>query len=346
MTRALVIGANGQIGSELVNALAELYGEDNVIAADLVAPRRPLPVTFEAVDALNLPELQSVVARHAIDEVYQLAAVLSAKGETAPLATWNLNMNALINVLELARERRIARIFWPSSIAAFGPHSVASNTPQLTVMDPQTIYGVSKLAGERLCDYYHQRFEVDVRSMRYPGVVSYRTPPGGGTTDYAIAIFQAARRGEAYTCFLAPDTRLPMIYMPDVVRATLELMQADPDVVRVRSSYNVAGMSFTPRELAEAIRHHVPNFRISYQPDFRQAIAESWPRRIDDSQATRDWGWQSRFDLDALVVDMLQNIPLDWAAADDVPLPAASRRQMERICNGTREGGHAAGVLP
>ena len=331
MTRALVIGANGQIGSELVHALCELHGEHNVFAADLVAPGQALPVTFETVDVLDVPRLQSVVSRHRVDEVYQLAAVLSAKGEAAPLATWNLNMNALTNVLELAREQRIGRIFWPSSIAAFGPHSMPSDTPQLAVMDPQTIYGISKLAGERLCDYYHLRFGVDVRSLRFPGVVSYRTRPGGGTTDYAIAIFQAARRHEPYTCFLGPDTRLPMIYMPDAIRATIELMGADARRVRVRSSYNVAGMSFTPREIADAIRRHVPDFGICYQPDFRQVIAESWPQSIDDSQAGRDWGWQSGFDLEAMVVDMLENMPLDWADPGDTLFPAVSRGAQPRV---------------
>jgi nucleoside-diphosphate-sugar epimerase len=312
MGRSLVIGANGQIGSELVDALAGRDGGEHVIAADLAPPRIAHRVRFEALDVLDMQRLREVVERHRIDEVYQLAAMLSASAEAAPLRAWTLNVNGLLNVLELAREGRVGRVFWPSSIAVFGPHSITVDTPQVTVMDPQTIYGISKQAGERLCAYYHARFGVDVRSLRYPGVISYRTPPGGGTTDYAIAIFQAARRGEVYRCFLAADTRLPMIYMPDAVRATLELMQADAARVRVRDSYNLAAMSFTPAELAAAIARQVPGFRVTYEPDFRQAIAEDWPQSIDDSRARSDWGWRARFALDDLVGDMLRNVPFAW----------------------------------
>lgn len=329
MGRKLVIGANGQIGSELVLALADRDGAENVIAADVAPPRNPHRVRFEALDVLDSPRLREVVARHGIDEVYQLAAILSATGEAAPMRAWTLNMNGLLNVLELAREGRVGRVFWPSSIAAFGPHSMPVDTPQLTVMDPRTMYGISKQAGERLCEYYFARFDVDVRSLRYPGVVSYKTPPGGGTTDYAIEIFQAARRRETYRCFLKADTRLPMIYMPDAVRATLELMQADSANVQVRSAYNLAGMSFTPGELAAAIAAHLPDFCVKYEPDFRQAIADTWPRSIDDSQARSDWGWRARFRLDGLVGDMLRNIPLAWEgesgrppAAETPPVPA------------------------
>jgi nucleoside-diphosphate-sugar epimerase len=312
VSRILVIGANGQIGSELTDALAHVHGEANVIAADIVHPRHPHRVQFACLDVLDARRLGEIVDRHSIGDVYLLAAVLSAKGEAAPLATWTLNVNGLLNVLELAREKKIARVFWPSSIAAFGPHSPPDAAPQWAIMDPTTIYGVSKLAGERLCEYYFAKFAVDVRSIRYPGVIGYRTPAGGGTTDYAIAIFQAAKRRERYRCFLEENTTLPMIYMPDALRATLDIMNVAPSRLRIRSSYNVAGLSFSPRELAAAIRTHVPGFEVSYEPDFREAIAQTWPRTIDDSEARRDWGWEPRFDLVRLTSDMLANVPMDW----------------------------------
>jgi nucleoside-diphosphate-sugar epimerase len=312
VSRILVIGANGQIGSELTDALAHVHGEANVIAADIVHPRHPHRVQFACLDVLDARRLGEIVDRHSIGDVYLLAAVLSAKGEAAPLATWTLNVNGLLNVLELAREKKIARVFWPSSIAAFGPHSPPDAAPQWAIMDPATIYGVSKLAGERLCEYYFAKFAVDVRSIRYPGVIGYRTPAGGGTTDYAIAIFQAAKRRERYQCFLQENTTLPMIYMPDALRATLDIMNVAASRLRIRSSYNVAGLSFSPRELAAAIRRLVPGFEVSYEPDFREAIAQTWPRTIDDSQARRDWGWEPRFDLARLTSDMLNNVPLDW----------------------------------
>lgn len=314
MGRILVIGANGQIGSELIEVLADIHGDARVVAADLTPPKRSSRVRFTSLDVLDASRLRAVVDRHDVDQVYLLAAMLSANGESAPVRAWTLNMNGLLNVLELGREKRVSRVFWPSSIAAFGPHSPPVDTPQLTAMDPTTIYGISKQAGERLCEYYHARYGVDVRSLRYPGIISYRTPPGGGTTDYAIAIFQAAKKHERYECFLKPDTRLPMIYMPDAVRATVELMQAAASKVRIRSSYNLAGMSFTPQELYNAIRERVPDFQITWKPDFRQAIADTWPRSIDDAHAQSDWGWESRCDLDCLVDDMLRNIPESWDA--------------------------------
>jgi nucleoside-diphosphate-sugar epimerase len=312
MERILVIGANGQIGAELVDALTIRHGAENVLAAD-ITPASPLGVRrYEKIDVLDSARLAQVIDEHDITQVYQLAALLSATGEQAPLKAWRLNMDGLLNILEIARERNAAgkllKVFWPSSIAAFGPHTPPIETPQLAVMDPTTIYGISKQAGERLCEYYFARFGVDVRSIRYPGIVSYKSPPGGGTTDYAIGIFHAARRGERYECFLGPDTTLPMIYMPDAIRATLELMEAPAARIRVRSSYNVAGPSFSPRQLAEEIRRQLPNFAIGYKPDFRQEIAASWPQSIDDSHARADWGWRPETGLQELVADMLKNI--------------------------------------
>jgi nucleoside-diphosphate-sugar epimerase len=257
--------------------------------------------------------LAELVDRLRVTQIYQLAALLSVAGEQAPLETWTLNMNGLLNVLELARKQaqaggRPLKVFWPSSIAVFGPHTPALDTPQFTVMDPTTIYGISKQAGERLCEYYFSKFGIDVRSIRYPGIISHKSPPGGGTTDYAIAIFHAACRGERYTCYLGPESTLPMMYMPDAIRATIELMEAPPQQLRIRSSYNIAGVSFNPRELAQTIRHHLPSFDIDYQPDRRQAIADSWPRSIDDAHARADWGWQARIGIDKLVADMLDNV--------------------------------------
>jgi nucleoside-diphosphate-sugar epimerase len=318
MERILVIGANGQIGSELVQALGEKHGADNVIAAD-IGPRSLFGArNYETLDVLDEKRLAEQVDRHDVTQLYQLAALLSVTGEQAPLKAWTLNMNGLLNVLELARERGQAgkplKIFWPSSIAAFGPHTPAVDTPQLAVMDPTTIYGISKQAGERLCEYYFAKFGVDVRSIRYPGIISYKSPPGGGTTDYAIAIFHAACRNERYLCYLGPDTTLPMIYMPDAIRATIELMEAPPQKVRIRSAYNVAGISFNPHELAQAIRRHLPRFEIDYQLDQRQAIADSWPHSLDDTHARADWGWQARIGIDELVADMLDNLKVSVPA--------------------------------
>jgi nucleoside-diphosphate-sugar epimerase len=312
MERILVIGANGQIGSELVEALTAQHGAENVIAAD-IGPRSGFGVKrYEPIDVLDRNGVAHIVDTYHVTQVYQLAALLSVTGEQAPLKAWDLNMNGLLNILEIARERGQAgkplRVFWPSSIAAFGPNTPRVNTPQSTVMDPTTIYGISKLAGERLCEYYFAKFGVDVRSIRYPGIISYKSPPGGGTTDYAIAIFHAAQRGERYRCFLGPETGLPMIYMPDAIRATIELMDAPAEQVKIRSSYNVAGLSFNPRELANQIKHHLPAFEIDYAPDNRQAIADSWPQSLDDSVASADWGWRAKIGLDDLVRDMLDNI--------------------------------------
>ena len=315
MERILIIGANGQIGSELTDALAARHGAANVFAADIGPASLHRAERYLQLDVLDRARIARLVADESITQVYQLAALLSATGEQMPLKAWSLNMDGLINILEVARERNAAgtplRVFWPSSIAAFGPNTPADATPQQTVMDPTSIYGISKLAGERLCAYYRARYGVDVRSIRYPGIISYKSPPGGGTTDYAIAIFHAALRGDTYPCFLAPETTLPMIYMPDAIRATIELMDAPSESIGVRSAYNVAGLSFNPRELASAISAKLPEFRIAYQPDERQQIAASWPRSIDDSQARADWGWQPRIGMTAMVADMLANVDID-----------------------------------
>ncbi|QJD93077.1 NAD-dependent epimerase/dehydratase family protein [Duganella dendranthematis] len=317
--KILVIGANGQIGSELVEALAKQHGAQNVIASDVSPTNLYQAARYTTLNVLDKVSLAALITDEGITQVYQLAAMLSATGEAAPLKAWTLNMDGLLNILEVARERgaigKPLKVFWPSSIAAFGPNTPQTDTPQLTVMDPTTIYGISKLAGERLCEYYFLKYGVDVRSIRYPGIISYKSPPGGGTTDYAIAIFHSALRGERYECFLGPQTTLPMIYMPDAIRATIELMDAPAELVKVRSSYNVAGVSFNPEQLAAAITRKLPDFKIAYQPDSRQAIADSWPQSLDDATATADWGWKARIGVDEMVDSMLANIDVSLGKA-------------------------------
>ena len=324
LTCILVMGANGQIGTELVQALAQRHGAQAVISSDIAAQARPetrrLGVRHVALDATDAHALQAVVERFAVTHIYLLAAALSARAEQHPAWAWELNMKSLLNVLELARSHHL-RVFWPSSIAAFGPSSPKVMTPQTTTMDPTSIYGISKLAGEGWCAWYHRNHGVDVRSLRYPGLVSWKTPPGGGTTDYAVEIFYAALQKGRYTSFLAADTALPMMYMPDAIRATLELMDAPPECIRQRGAYNLAGMSFTPAQIGQAIAHQVPGFRMDYAPDFRQKIAQSWPQSMDASAAQTDWGWRARFDLNAMVQDMLTHLgPL--LAPAEVPLAA------------------------
>lgn len=304
----LIIGANGQLGSELALALAERHGREHVVTSDVVPTGRHMHIAHEMLNVTDRGELATVVERHGITQIYLLAAALSATGEKAPQWAWNLNMTGLLNVLELARQQGIERVFWPSSIATFGPTTPAVNTPQKTIMEPTTVYGISKQAGEGWCRWYFENHGVDVRSVRYPGLISHKTPPGGGTTDYAVDIFHHAVRGEPYDCFLESDERLPMMYMPDAIRATLELMEAPRESIRERGSYNLAGMSFTPAEIAEAIRRRVPDFVMRYAPDYRQAIARGWPDSIDDSAARTDWGWQPKFGLAEMVDDMLENL--------------------------------------
>ena len=306
--RILIIGANGQIGTELTHALVQRHGREAVVTSDLAPEGRVIGVHHEALDATEASALTAIVERHQVTQIYLLAAALSARGEQHPEWAWDLNMKGLLNVLELARTHKLERVFWPSSIAAFGPSTPREHTPQKTVMDPTTVYGISKLAGEGWCAWYHRNHGVDVRSLRYPGLISWKTAPGGGTTDYAVEIFHAALKHGRYTSFLGADTALPMMYMPDAIRATLELMEAPADKVRERQSYNLAGISFTPAEIGAAIPRRIPDFSIHYAPDFRQAIADSWPRSIDDAAAQRDWGWKGRYDLDAMVLDMLDNL--------------------------------------
>ena len=305
--KILNIGAHGQIGTELTQALAERYGHSAVICSDLGPTGRVEGVHYEMLNATDTPAIERVIKAHGVNQVYLLAAALSARGEKEPQWAWDLNMQSLLGVLELARQYQL-QVFWPSSIAAFGPSSPKQNTPQSTVMDPSSVYGISKLAGEGWCAWYHRNHGVDVRSLRYPGLISWKTPPGGGTTDYAIDIFHSALQHSRYTSFLGPTTQLPMMYMPDAIRATIELMEAPQACIKQRGSYNLSGISFTPAQIAQAIQHRIPDFSMDYAPDFRQGIADSWPQSIDDTQARTDWQWQASYTLDAMVDDMLKHL--------------------------------------
>ena len=304
--KILVIGALGQIGTELTDALIHRWGPSQVVTADLKSQGPKTSLIHESLDVLDFQKLKAITEKHDIQEIYHLAAALSAKAEQNPQWAWELNLKSLLNVLEIAREKRL-KVFWPSSMAAFGP-SAPQPAPQQCVMDPTSVYGISKVAGEGWCAWYHRHHGVDVRSLRFPGLISWKTPPGGGTTDYAVDIFHAAVTHRPYTCFLSEHTRLPMMYMPDAIRAIQELMDAPASRLTVRHSYNLTAMSFTPKELAQAIREHIPSFSMDYKPDFRQAIADSWPQQIDDHTARNDWGWKPLFTLSELVREMIQGV--------------------------------------
>ena len=310
MKKILVIGSNGQIGTELVLSLRERYGNEAVFAADLSesCPAIIINGPYVQLDVLQKEAIREYIISNEIKEVYLLAALLSATAEKNPDFAWKLNMEGLFTILDLAKEKHIDKIFWPSSIAVFGPTTPADKTPQYTIMEPSTVYGISKLAGERWCEYYHNKHQVDVRSLRYPGLISYKSPPGGGTTDYAIDIFHKATAGVDFDCFLNETSALPMLFMDDAIRATIELMEAPSEQIKIRSSYNLAGVSFTPKELSEAIKKQLPDFKITYNPDFRQAIADSWPNSIDDAITEQHWGWKPRFDLPKIVDEMIKNI--------------------------------------
>lgn len=309
MSKILVIGACGQLGSELTVALREKNGNDNVIASDVREPVGNLSEgPFEILNVMDKNALEVIIDKYSITQIYHLAAILSAKGEKDPKFAWDLNMTSLLNVLELARDKKLEKIYWPSSIAVFGPGTPRKNTPQNTVMDPNTVYGISKLAGERWCEYFFDKYGVDVRSLRYPGLIGYKAKPGGGTTDYAVDIFYKALEEGTYESFLSEDTYLPMMYMDDAIKATIDVMDADKEKIKIRSSYNLAAISFSPKEIAAEIKTHLPEFEITYNPDFRQSIADSWPDSIDDTEARDQWGWNPQFDLPKMTSTILEGL--------------------------------------
>jgi nucleoside-diphosphate-sugar epimerase len=311
MSKILVIGAGGQLGTELTKALADKYGKYSVIATDFqssVSSKFDY-CSFQTLNVMDKDSLASIVTKEGVTEIYHLAAILSALGEKNPVQAWDLNMGGLLNVLEVARDHKIEKLFWPSSIAVFGPNSDKDQTPQKAFKDPNTVYGISKLAGEHWCEYYFNKYGVDVRSLRYPGLIGYKSLPGGGTTDYAVDIYHKAVNGEKFTCFLGEHTYLPMMYMDDAIHATLQLMDAPKENIKIRTSYNLAGMSFSPKEVHQSLLAHYPNFEIAYQPDFRQQIADSWPNSIDDSAAKEDWQWKPQFDLKAMTATIVKNLP-------------------------------------
>jgi nucleoside-diphosphate-sugar epimerase len=306
--KILVIGAGGQIGTELLEGLNHIHGSSNVIAADLKSSDAFKNNAFEVLDIMNKDNLFNVIKKHQINQVYLLAALLSATAEKNPKLGWNLNMDGLFNVLDLAKEKIIDKVYWPSSIAVFGHNTPKVHTPQFTIMEPSTVYGISKQAGERWCEYYFNKYGVDVRSLRYPGLIGWKSAPGGGTTDYAVHIFHQALEQKKYECFLTENTTLPMMYMPDAIKATIDIMNAPAKDILIRSSYNLSGVSFSPREIAQGIKQHIPEFTIKYKPDFRQDIADSWPHSIDDSHARADWGWKPKYNLNAIINDMFDNL--------------------------------------
>ena len=311
MGKILVIGAGGQLGTELTKALAEKFGNQNIIATDFqdAVKDKFSYCSFQTLNVMDKAALASIVETHSVSQIYHLAAILSAAGEKNPLQAWDLNMVGLLNVLEIAKSHTIEKVFWPSSIAVFGPNTIQEQTPQQTFKDPNTVYGISKLAGEHWCEYYYNTYGVDVRSLRYPGLIGYKSLPGGGTTDYAVDIYHKAALSEKFTCFLDKDTYLPMMYMDDAINATLQLMDADKESLSIRTSYNISGMSFSPKEIYESILAFYPNFEIEYQPDFRQQIADSWPNSIDDSIARKDWNWKPAYDLSNMTATIVNNLP-------------------------------------
>ena len=306
----LILGAGGQIGGELTLKLRSIYGNNNIIASDIRQSDflQNSDGPYEIVDATDKEAILKTIQKYKVTQVYLLAAMLSATGEQFPRKAWDLNMTSLLAVLDLAKEKHIKQVYWPSSIAAFGPTTPKIDTPQRTIMEPSTVYGISKISGEFWCNYYHEKYGVDVRSIRYPGIISWKTKPGGGTTDYAVDIFFKAIEDGTYECFLSEDTRLPMMYMNDAIDATIQLMQADSKDITIRTSYNLSAIDFTPKEIAEEIKKHIPEFSITYKPDFRQEIADSWPQKIDDSFARKDWSWSHKFDLSSMTKDIIQNL--------------------------------------
>ena len=308
--KVLVIGSSGQIGSELVGELRSNYGNSNVIASDIVASNQTIMGSgpFEILDVTDSNRLHEIVKKYDVTHVYLLAAILSANAEKKPKLSWDLNMKSLFNVLDLAKDKIIKKVFWPSSIAVFGPNTEKIKTQQYTITEPNTVYGISKLAGERWCEYYFNKYNVDVVSLRYPGLIGWKSNPGGGTTDYAVHIFHEAIKNKKYTSFLTKDTTLPMMYMADAIKATLKIMQADSDKIKIRSSYNIAGCSFSPEELANEIQSYIPDFKISYNKDYRQEIADSWPDSLEDSLAKDHWGWQAEYNMRKLVKEMIENL--------------------------------------
>lgn len=320
MSKVLIIGAAGQIGSELTQKLREIHGNENVVASDINHSNTDIVNSglFEILDAKDYNAIKSCVVTHQIDTVYLMAAMLSATGEKHPMMAWDLNMNSLFHVLNLAKEGVIKKVFWPSSIAVFGPTTPTIQTPQHTTMEPTTVYGITKQVGERWCEYYHKQYGVDVRSIRYPGIISWKTMPGGGTTDYAVEIYHKAITDKKYESFLSENTELPMMFMEDAINATIQIMQAPSEAVKIRSAYNLAAISFTPEDIAASIKNHIPDFEISYKPDFRQKIADSWPKSIDDSSARADWNWSHKYDLKKMTKEMIFQLEKKYSSSEKV----------------------------